>query len=64
MPDREDEIQEAYEQGERDGAESKDAGIVGGLATILTGGLSNSYRPPSDPEEKEAYDKGFDNASR
>ena len=66
MSDREDEIQGAYEQGERDGAASKDdsdplEGVVHGLTLGLFS--SSSYNPPSDPEEKEAYNKGFENAS-
>jgi hypothetical protein len=59
-------ITEANDQGQRDGSidrnsSSSFADFVGSLISFGFLGPSSHYDPPSDPDEKEAYDSGYRN---
>lgn len=63
----EDRITEANNQGQADAASADStsfADFLGGLMTLGGAGNNQNYNPPSDPDEKAAYDAGYDNARK
>jgi len=56
--------EEAYNKGQADGnsyeKSSRNSDALG-LAHCLSQLINPDYKPPNDPDEKEAYDKGFKN---
>jgi len=55
--------EEAHNKGQADGNryEKSSRDDVVGLGHCLGQLINPGYKPPSDPDEKEAYDKGFKN---